>query len=76
MNEDRVRIIENLLSQLQEHFDSAQIVCTAHDPAIDQTVIAYSGFGNIYARRGACDQWLAEVEMIELRSAEEEGDES
>ena len=48
--------IERHVAQLEEHFDSVQIICTGHRDG--KTTSTCSGSGNWYARIGSVREWL------------------
>jgi len=59
MIEERdLKIIEQHLCQLGEHFDSVQIFATRHDPEAGGTVNAQMGSGNWFTRYGQVREWI------------------
>lgn len=45
----RSKVLGSHAAQLDEHFDTVQIICTAYDPQ-DGTSLHRVGIGNFYAR--------------------------
>lgn len=51
-------MLDRILAQLSEHFDSVQIFATRHNG--DHTLSAQRGTGNWYSRYGAVREWVAQ----------------
>lgn len=62
MDEDYKAELDVLLKKaieiLVSHCDTIQIIVTVDLPDSAQTLMQTKGFGNYYARRGSCEEWL------------------
>lgn len=60
---DDMKLLDNALKLISEHFDTVQIFATRHEPEVHTgTVNSYKGVGNWYARYGQIKEWVAKVE--------------
>lgn len=68
--------INRAMNDLGEHFDTVQIFCTRHEPAIQGgTVSANAGTGHWFARFGQIQLWVEEQKAIaRARALNEEND--
>ncbi len=55
-NDPLLAMLDKMLNQLSEHFDSIQIIATNHKG--DHTLTVQRGIGNWYSRLGAVTEWL------------------
>jgi len=66
-----MKLLDDALKVLGEHFDSVQIFCSRHESTLeDGTVLACKGIGNWYARYGQVQEWIVkqdEVTRVEIR---------
>jgi len=56
------KILQSFVSQLAEHFDTVQVICTRRLPEEGGTIIADRGAGNWYARYGSLKEWVVKQE--------------
>ena len=61
-----LKILENHVAQLAEHFDTVQIFVTRYIGESKETVNAHYGTGNYFARVGQVSQWLGMQELQDL----------
>jgi hypothetical protein len=67
---DKSEIVESHASQLAEHFDSVQIICTNVESG--STMTYATGRGNFYARHGSVTEWaMRENEKVRIELARE-----
>ena len=59
-------MLKNTVSQLGEHFDSVQIVCSKK--IADNTIRFQASSGNLYACEGSVREWLRSKD-IELKKS-------
>ena len=61
--DDKMKLIEQTCSRLQEHFDSVQIFATKHDPTMSEgTINWHYGSGNWFTRWGQIKDWISRKE--------------
>lgn len=66
--DEKLKILEQTCSRLQEHFDTVQIFATKHDPTMSEGTIHWVfGSGNWFARWGQILDWI-ERKKVELFS--------
>lgn len=63
-----IRIANQHVTRLMEHFDSVQLVCTKDGH--DCTLKVAQGGGNVFARMGSVQAWLDEMQL-DCEDAEE-----
>jgi len=70
--------LEKALSELGEHYDSAQIFATRHEAGtLGGTVRAALGCGNWYARYGQVQEWIVrQDEQTRISERSDDGAES
>ena len=66
-----IDILEAYALQIMGHFDTVQIIATRHDPNAG-TSLAHVGRGNIYARVGACREWMMKLDTETRIQAKDE----
>jgi len=67
------RLVEKMMQQLSEHFDTVQIFTTRHEEG--ETSVIETGAGNWFARYGHVRKWVDEQEqeiVVELEDDEDE----
>lgn len=60
--EKRSQVVDQCLELLGEYYDTAQIICTVHEPPTG-TFCCKRGTGNAYARGESCREFVAEVDQ-------------
>lgn len=58
------KILQCVLAQLSEHFDTAQVFVTRYEPQEGNTVTANRGTGNFHARTGQVREWLVKADEL------------
>lgn len=66
-NDTDLKLLERIVAQLGEHFDSVRIIATKHQDG--KSWMASYGNGNWYAQLGSVHEWMA-CRDEELRLAE------
>ena len=71
-----MKLVDNHVNQLLEHFDTVQIFASRHAPTThDGTVRMHSGAGNWFARYGQVRDWIVMQEermrIVVRKEAEE-----
>lgn len=59
---DKEAMLDKILAQLFEHYDTVQILCTVSDASGTKSVVR--GIGNFYARDAVCREWVTENEEM------------
>lgn len=63
MSEDDKVVVRRALDVLIEHFDTARIFVTRHDPGSDVTESHSEGRGNAFAQSGQVKDWILECDQ-------------
>lgn len=58
-----IRLLQEALDKVSEHFDAVTILCSRHDPTVEGgTVALVAGRGNNFARYGQGREWILREE--------------
>ena len=66
-----LKILENHVAQLAEHFDTVQIFVTRYIGESKETVNAHYGTGNYFARVGQVGTWVSIQECSNMEHEDE-----
>ena len=68
-----LKLIDQALQLLGEHFDSVQILATRHESAThDGTINIAKGVGNWFARYGQCVDFVHKQDAYQVKNINEE----